>query len=759
MKRQTVLSDLFIKQKKTKESVSDSLSAGLSSTTVQQNTGNSCSPSFEKASTSGDLRKSVLICSEKTDPLHSDGDIVDVFSTSMNLIGGCIKLQQFEKWKSSRPWLSYKASGEIICSFCSDVQKHGALKDSKLHIETAFIKGMKAKNNKKLNDKISDHGRGKFHLKCAEILEERNNEKLPIALATEFRLWEEKNEEKIEVTARNFRTAYLTSKRGEPFKLYTDLCKLQYLNGTNVGQMLHSDHSCANMINFISNKMSKALAQHLIESGCVFSILIDESTTISNKSSLILYIRCMFDGEPCNYFFDIIELTSLTGEAIAESISFCFNKHGVTDEILRTQLIGFASDGAANLQGAYRGVVTFLKSRYNQDLIVIHCLNHKLELAVHDVINSMSVSLHFKSFVDSLYGIFSVSPKKQREIEEVATTLGCEFRKIGKMFDIRWVASSCSTVKAVMTSYTSLVQFLKNNKCDGCLNPKNKAKYQGLLEKLTTWSFVVELALFRDTLEILKQLSLYFQSQNSDAISVSSEISVCINSLHAMKEAEGIYLKVANAEYLKTGKYQGQDIKEPSNKNKETFDSFRRQFLQGLVDNLSARFSSANHFFKDCEVLNQAWWPKSCSELLLFGDDRIKSLCDSVKIYDKSDEDSIVSKTIKEFRLFKELKNQEFLGNSIKELFNRIKVVPVSSAECERGFSIMNNTLTKLRNRMHIETLSSLMFISVNGPALEDFPAKRFAADWIKEGHHSATDIPHRRETSKTSSHASKLFV
>ncbi|WP_330950468.1 hypothetical protein, partial [Streptococcus anginosus] len=78
--------------------------------------------------------------------------------------------------------------------------------------------------------------------------------------------------------------------------------------------------------------------------------------------------------------------------------------------------------------------------------------------------------------------------------------------------------------------------------------------------------FVVELALFRDTLEVLKQLSLYFQSHNSDAISVSSEISVCINSLNAMKEAEGIYLKVANAEYSRTGKYNGQDIKEPSNK-------------------------------------------------------------------------------------------------------------------------------------------------------------------------------------------------
>lgn len=51
----------------------------------------------------------------------------------------------------------------------------------------------------------------------------------------------------------------ITSKRGQLFKLYIDLCKSQCLNGTNVGQMLHSDCSCANMVNFISNKKAKAL--------------------------------------------------------------------------------------------------------------------------------------------------------------------------------------------------------------------------------------------------------------------------------------------------------------------------------------------------------------------------------------------------------------------------------------------------------------------------------------------------------------------
>lgn len=73
------------------------------------------------------------------------------------------------------------------------------------------------------------------------------------------------------------------------------------------------------MINFRSMKLSKESAQYLIESDSVTNIFIDEGSTISNKSYLILYDRHMFDGDPYNYYFDKTEVTSLTGDNIAET--------------------------------------------------------------------------------------------------------------------------------------------------------------------------------------------------------------------------------------------------------------------------------------------------------------------------------------------------------------------------------------------------------------------------------------------------------
>ena len=70
----------------------------------------------------------------------------------------------------------------------------------------------------------------------------------------------------------------------------------------------------------------------------------------------------------------------------------------------------------------------------------------------------------------------------------------------------------------------------------------------------------------------------------------------------------------------------------------------------------------------------------------------------------------------------------------------RLDILPISSAECERGFSSMNLVHTSVRNRLAIETIQRLLFVKVNGPPFQFFDAETYSRMWIKEGHHSATD-------------------
>jgi len=70
-----------------------------------------------------------------------------------------------------------------------------------------------------------------------------------------------------------------------------------------------------------------------------------------------------------------------------------------------------------------------------------------------------------------------------------------------------------------------------------------------------------------------------------------------------------------------------------------------------------------------------------------------------------------------------------------------VAVIPVSTAECERGFSTMNSLLTSRRSSLHVTTLSSLLFLKMVGPSLEQFQPLQYVKSWLAKGHHAASDI------------------
>lgn len=76
-----------------------------------------------------------------------------------------------------------------------------------------------------------------------------------------------------------------------------------------------------------------------------------------------------------------------------------------------------------------------------------------------------------------------------------------------------------------------------------------------------------------------------------------------------------------------------------------------------------------------------------------------------------------------------------------KKLIQTTLVLPIGSADAERGFSIMNNIKDGRRNRLNPKTLEELMRIRINTEDdLSIFPAKRYAKQWVKENHLRSDD-------------------
>jgi hypothetical protein len=101
--------------------------------------------------------------------------------------------------------------------------------------------------------------------------------------------------------------------------------------------------------------------------------------------------------------------------------------------------------------GRHAGVVRYLVEMQYPNLIVSHCSNRRLEIAVNDVVREMSAVCHIKTFFDKLYVVYSASPKNKAELQSVALQLSIRLNTIG-----RWVSSSARPVRAIWKNYPAL---------------------------------------------------------------------------------------------------------------------------------------------------------------------------------------------------------------------------------------------------------------------------------------------------------------
>jgi hypothetical protein len=665
------------------------------------------------------------------------------------LIGNCVDKERFKKWQLNRPWLQYNAKGQVYCSFCSSSKKLGVNTEKSVRIDPAFINGVVANCAKKLNDKITNHGSCRSHELCEKAKQRQEKKEIEKGMERSSSLWREQNEQEFKTTSRIFRTAYTICKSNFSFRSNPELVNLQSLNGLDMGKMLYSDHSCKNMLCFVSEEMKKTLASYIIESEEMFSLMFDESTTCSNKSCVILYIRVMYENEPCNFLFSVLQLESATGEVVLQAVLNELEAYNINDSVLKKQLVGVATDGAAAMQGCYKGATTLLKKRLGTNIVIVHCMNHKLELAVNDVVRSNNIISHLAMFMDTLYSVFSQSPKNAAELEAVSNELGSELFKARKLFSIRWLASSYESISAIWNSYPGFVEFFERSSSDTSRSSKERAKFIGLANKMKTPEFVMELALLKEALQVLKSFSLYLQKRDSSAIEVESELKEVIKQLSVMEHKNPACVKEAEPA-VKDGIFKGVKINELSPMKEEIIMTFRKKIIQALVDNIERRFENRD-FIKSASVLSPSQWPENDDEKLFFGDEKIQSLCESVRFQVP------VHSIVKDFRKYKENK---CISEDLQTLINRIKVVPISTSECERGFSGVNLTLTDIRNRMDIKTLRALLFLNINGPPLHAFPAEAFAEKWIKGGHHSANDTPRGiKPPEKIVPHSCKIFL
>lgn len=373
--------------------------------------------------------------------------------TATQLMPDCWFEKQCVKFKNDYDWLLVH-EGKLGCVVCRQVAE---LPNTKLQLSSEWCDGKVGPcGNKRdtrqssLRKKMYEHNKSAAHKSAQKQLEIIQNDELVSAVKTQ-------NLPEFDETCRVFRTAYYIAKQDRPYSDHSDLITLQQLNGLDMDRILHSKTTCTDIIDHIASELRHNLLASLLSQKRCFAVLIDESTSLSRLSCLIVYIRTVLchDAGPVTFFLDIVELSQTISDGIVSALNQCLTAHGFTDVFLAECWVGIGVDGASVMLGSKSGVVTKFKSLFPR-LTSFHCFNHRLELSVSDAVKSCSAVNYFKIFMDALYSLYSQSPKCQRELADCAAEVDVQLNRIGRVFDVRWVSSSCRAVKVVWRCYYAL---------------------------------------------------------------------------------------------------------------------------------------------------------------------------------------------------------------------------------------------------------------------------------------------------------------
>jgi hypothetical protein len=262
---------------------------------------------------------------------------------------------------------------------------------------------------------------------------------------------------------------------------------------------------------------------------------------------------------------------------------------------LKANWIAFISDGASVMLGKDTGVAARLR-QYFPRLFIWHCHNHRLELVVSDAVEDVTAINHFKIFMDSIYCLYSMSPKNRRKLASICTHLDIACLTIGQILSVRWVASSFRTVAAVWRSFPGLCSHSETASSDRNRDSRERSKYKGLLQRLRSPQFLIDLGLLYDVPQEISLLSLELQKRSTTLFTADNLVKRTVRVIQSMKQLPGDKYKEA---LTAAGLEQFGDVKLVPNGKITSINA--AQFLQSLSDSLNKRLSG--NIFDNASVL------------------------------------------------------------------------------------------------------------------------------------------------------------
>ncbi|CAG2191828.1 unnamed protein product [Mytilus edulis] len=335
---------------------------------------------------------------------------------------------------------------------------------------------------------------------------------------------------------------------------------------------------------------------------------------------------------------------------------------------------------------------------------------------------------------------------------------------------VRWASSKSRALKAVCQDLHITASHMEE-----ILNKSKRADEVGqakvILGDLTQVKFVKYIHLMLDVLGAISATSKLFQVKDLMIFEVKAAMDTLFSKIHAMRQEPGENLSVFYEKYdVETKMFDGR-LALKGNLIPFKDDKDVSTLLEKIGNYVLKRFSDfdippLSHF----KVFDFWAWPHRLTELSLFGNSDIKSLCQlfSGVISDEESKNAQEEwQTLKVQVSFQKdnhplivycdlLKRQQDDSlRNIKVLIEIMLTISSSSAACERVFSQMNIIKSPLRSKLTQENLQNQMQIVVNGVSIKEFDPRPSVIYWLKSGNrHLTHKLPVKATSEAVATHS-----
>lgn len=255
----------------------------------------------------------------------------------------------------------------------------------------------------------------------------------------------------------------------------------------------------------------------ILASAHFMSLLSDGSQArkIGREKELVL-VKTERNGIPTYIVASLLEVADFGGadaNSITKGLNSVFEKGDsffkMDKEDYRNKLVSCIADGASVNFGIYNGILPQMQAT-RPWLLKIHCVNHRVELAVKDVFTKIPQFQKVDNFYIANFYLLRNCGKLKEQVRESSKALGIDFKNLSKIKGTRFIGHHREGLRKLLDSWPAFLTAYENyvitNK-----NKKTNAKVSGLLKKFKSYDFLATVATYLDMLELVVPASKIFE--------------------------------------------------------------------------------------------------------------------------------------------------------------------------------------------------------------------------------------------------------